>query len=253
MQPFTFDGRSYFISGMRETVQEEFRYLRIPVDAELAVDGFMHLRQTLRDPVQQQAIAKKVGELTTSGDKQLQAQFEQSLVQLMRAFSEGGFTRLSQFIDQAIPEENRARAAEAYLKMLNTAAFEAYNISLAERGKALVEGNADTQAFLQDALIAMNDLFFYGTPYYFQLSDFEHREASGLQLTKSPGQKWVYLGSALLVLGIFAMFYIRERRIWLLLKSDAQEALFAMSSNRKNLDFDKEFEKTKNQLAQLLS
>lgn len=253
MQPFTFDERNYFISGMRESVQEEFRYLRVPADADLSVDGFMHLRQTLRNPDHQQSIAKKVSALTSTGDQQLQVQFEQSLVQLMRAFSEGGFTRLSQFIEQAIPEESRAKAAEAYIKMLNTAAFEAYNISLAERGKAPVEGDADTQAFLHDALIAMNDVFFYGTPYYFQLNDFEHREASGLQLTKSPGQKWVYLGSSLLVLGIFAMFYIRERRIWLLLKPSDEEVVMAMSSNRKNLDFDKEFEKTKHQLTQLLS
>jgi len=253
MQPFMFDGRSYFISGMRETVQEEFRYLRMPADADSSLEGFMYLRQAMRDPSQQAVIAKRVASLTGSGDPALQEQFEQSLVQLLSAFSQGGFSRLSQFIEQAIPEESRAKAAEAYLKMLNAAAFEAYNISLSARGKALAEANVETQAFLQDSLVAMNDLFFYGTPYYFQLNDFQHREASGLQLTKSPGQKWVYLGSSLLVLGIFAMFYIRERRLWLLLKPNAQEALFAMSSNRKNLDFDKEFEKTKNQLVQLLS
>ena len=92
-----------------------------------------------------------------------------------------------------------------------------------------------------------------------QLIDFKHVEASGLQLTKSPGQKWVYLGSVLLVIGIFAMFYIRERRIWLLVKKvgdksgdKPSEVLFAMSSNRKNLDFEQEFERTKSQLSQLL-
>lgn len=124
---------------------------------------------------------------------------------------------------------------------------------LAEQGKPLVTLNPQTVAFLQDTLGAMNDLYFYGTPYYFQLDDFEHKEASGLQLTKSPGQKWVYLGSVLLVLGIFAMFYIRERRIWLLLKANTQEVLLAMSSNRKNLDFDQEFNRTKQHLAQVLS
>jgi cytochrome c biogenesis protein len=84
------------------------------------------------------------------------------------------------------------------------------------------------------------------------LSDFVHKEASGFQLTKSPGQKWVYLGSALLVLGIFSMFYIRERRIWLLVKTN-QEVLIGFASNRKNLDFEQEFIRTKNQLGQVLS
>jgi len=253
MQPFQFDGRRYFVSGMRETVQEDFRYLRIPADADFSTDGFMHLRQVMRDPAQQQQIAKKVSQLTVTTDARLQAQFETSLVQLLSTFAEGGFTRLSQIIEQSVPEKERPKAAETYVKMLNTAAFEAYNMSLKARGKPAVTADASIQAFLQDSLNAMNDLFFYGTPYYFQLSDFEHREASGLQLTKSPGQKWVYLGSALLVLGIFAMFYIRERRIWLLLKPNTNEVLFAMSSNRKNMDFEKEFASTKNHLTQLLS
>lgn len=253
MQPFQFDGRRYFLSGMRETVQEDFKYLRIPADEDFSVEGFMHLRQALRDPSRHVQIAKRVSALTVTQDKALQAQFEQSLVQLLATFADGGFTRLSQIIEKAVPEKDRQKAAETYIKMLNTAAFEAYNLSLKARGKPAVEANANTQAFLQDSLNAMNDLFFYGTPYYFQLSNFEHREASGLQLTKSPGQKWVYLGSALLVLGIFAMFYIRERRVWLLLKANANETLLAMSSNRKNLDFDKEFEQTKNHLTQLLS
>jgi cytochrome c biogenesis protein len=51
----------------------------------------------------------------------------------------------------------------------------------------------------------------------------------------------VYLGSLLLVLGVFAMFYIRERRIWLLIKPAAHRVLFAMSANRKTLEFEKEF------------
>jgi cytochrome c biogenesis protein len=85
------------------------------------------------------------------------------------------------------------------------------------------------------------------------LQDFVHKEASGLQLTKSPGQKWVYLGSTLLVLGIFSMFYIRERRVWILLKADSQQVLLAMSSNRKNLDFEQDFDRIRNQLTQVLS
>ena len=80
--------------------------------------------------------------------------------------------------------------------------------------------------------------------------------SSGLQLTRSPGKNIVYTGSALLVIGIFVMFYIRERRIWLLVKADAPgqpgEVLFAMSSNRKTMDFENEFIRHKQNLAELL-
>jgi len=69
-------------------------------------------------------------------------------------------------------------------------------------------------------------------------------------LTRSPGKILVYAGSALLVLGLFAMFYIRERRIWLLVQPG--EVLFAMSSNRKTLDFENEFDRHKKNLAGLM-
>jgi cytochrome c biogenesis protein len=43
-------------------------------------------------------------------------------------------------------------------------------------------------------------------------------------------------------MGIFAMMYIRERRVWLLFKADAKQVLLAMSANRKNHDFDQDYE-----------
>ena len=59
----------------------------------------------------------------------------------------------------------------------------------------------------------------------------------------------------MLVLGIFAMIYIRERRIWLLVKNGngkGARVLFAMSANRKNRDMDLEFARYRDQLQQLL-
>jgi len=142
--------------------------------------------------------------------------------------------------------------ARTYIKMVSVAAFEAYNMSLEANNKPLLPSNGDTESLLRDSLNAFSDIFFFGTPYYLQLEQFEHKEASGLQLTKSPGQKWVYLGSVLLVLGIFSMMYIRERRIWLSLRPGKQQVHFAMASNRKNLDFEKEFNLYREQLRSLI-
>jgi cytochrome c biogenesis protein len=124
-------------------------------------------------------------------------------------------------------------------------------MSLERAGKKPATLDGSTQDFLLESLTAMNDLFFYGTPFYLQIAEYEHREASGLQLTKSPGKNLVYSGSALLVLGIFTMLYIRERRIWLLVKPD-NSVLFAMSANRKNRDLDIEFTRYRDQLQRLL-
>jgi cytochrome c biogenesis protein len=54
------------------------------------------------------------------------------------------------------------------------------------------------------------------------------------------------------VLGIFAMIYIRERRIWFLIKPQQKAVLFAMSANRKNRDFEIEFNRYQSQLTKLL-
>jgi cytochrome c biogenesis protein len=37
-------------------------------------------------------------------------------------------------------------------------------------------------------------------------------QASVFQVARAPGKKLVYLGAVLLIIGVFAMLYIRERR-----------------------------------------
>ena len=80
-----------------------------------------------------------------------------------------------------------------------------------------------------------------------QLDSFKQVQASVFQLTRAPGKKVVYLGSLLLVLGIFSMFYVRERRLWFWLKDTEHgtNVVMAMSSARKTLDFEKEFVQTR--------
>jgi cytochrome c biogenesis protein len=95
------------------------------------------------------------------------------------------------------------------------------------------------------------DAFFYGAPVYLQLKGFDEVKASVFQVTRSPGKNVVYLGCLLLVLGVFSMIYIRERRLWIWIRPDAQggtHALMAMSTQRRSLDFDKEFEQLKGRL-----
>ncbi len=259
MQPMQIDGRHYFISGMRETVQDDFHYLRIPVDEDLSINGFMNFRATMMDASKYpeiahrlalSAIAKNKG--VDNRDTAVKKQFEDSVVQLMGTFAHGGYNEVAQVIEKNVPEKEREVAAKTYIKMINLAALEAYNLSLEANKKSTLVNNAETETLIRDSLNGFSDMFFYGTPYYLQLEKFDLKEASGLQLTKSPGEKWVYLGSALLVLGIFSMMYIRERRIWLLLKPASNQVLFAMSSNRKNLDFEQEFSLYREQLKSLL-
>ena len=85
-----------------------------------------------------------------------------------------------------------------------------------------------------------------------QLEEFSEVKASVLQLTRSPGKGIVYLGCLLLVAGVFAMFYIRERRMWVWVRDtdEGAHALMAMSTQRKTLDFEREFDDLKVKLPQ---
>ena len=57
--------------------------------------------------------------------------------------------------------------------------------------------------------------------------------------------------SLLLILGVFAMLYIRERRLWVWLApagADGSRATMALSSNRKMMDTDREFDHLRQKL-----
>jgi cytochrome c biogenesis protein len=259
MQPLRLNGQSYFVSGMRSTQQEDFKYLRIPADEDNTLQSFMNLRAVMFDESVYADIAQRLsaGAITSAtADEALLRKFENSVVQLLKAFAAGGYSRIAELIETSVPETEREKAAQTYIKIINGAAFEAYEISRNRAGKPPAEENEETLVFLQDSLNAMSDMFFYGAPFYLELTQFEHKQSSGLQLTRSPGKNLVYAGSILLVLGIFAMIYIRERRIWLLVKpADAESGvrvLFAMSANRKNRDLDQEFARYQEQLQRLL-
>ena len=98
------------------------------------------------------------------------------------------------------------------------------------------------------AVLALSDAQYYPAPLLFQLADFKHVQASVFQVARAPGKKVVYLGCILLILGVFSMLYVRERRLWIWIESDGaagSKLTTALSSNRRTLDTDREFEQLK--------
>jgi cytochrome c biogenesis protein len=91
----------------------------------------------------------------------------------------------------------------------------------------------------------VEDAQFYPAPLLFQLADFKQVQASVFQVARAPGKNIVYLGAVLLIVGVFAMLYIRERRLWVWIEADGaggSRLTAALSSNRRTLDTDLEFE-----------
>jgi cytochrome c biogenesis protein len=259
MQPVTLDGAEVFLAGMRGSPSEPFSYLRIPSDDAHTVKEWMRLRAALADPaLRAQAAVRYVARAlpaTAGEDAGLQKQLEQSATKSMTIFAgdgqQGGFMAITGFL-QKLPQGEQERAAGIFMKLLNGTMWELWQLARERDQLPPVASDEAHARFLQLSINALSDSVFYGAPVYFQLDDYKEIKASVFQVTRSPGKKVVYLGCLFLVLGVFSMFYIRERRLWLWLRdTDAgAHALMAMSTQRKTLDFEHEFEALKTKLPQ---
>ena len=252
MLPVLLDRRYILLSGMREKPDEAFRYLRLPIDKEGSLTDFMRLRAALNDTdLRIKAGALLAERMMAQGmNESLRKNLAESGRRALETFGTQGFQAVAAFIEKGVPEAEREKAADVFVRLLNGAAFEAWQLARLRDGLPRRDMDATSGRFVQDALNAISDSFFYGAPVYLQLNGYDEVKASVFQLTRSPGKNIVYLGSLLLVLGVFAMLYIRERRAWALVKPDGR-VLFAMSALRRGIDDDREFERLSGALGAL--
>ncbi|MDP2057524.1 MAG: cytochrome c biogenesis protein ResB, partial [Thiobacillus sp.] len=230
MLPLELDGRWYLMSGVRESPNEAFRYLRMPLDAGGNIDSFMRLRGALLNAELRPEIAARFARQAlpqNAWGTEIEDKLKFSATQVLALFAEGGFQSLGRFIEEKVPTAEGEKAAGTYLRILELAAFEALQIANRQDGLPAPKGDDATGWLVRDTLNSMSDMFVYGAPIYLQLTQYDEVKASGLQLTRSPGKMVVYFGSFLLTLGVFFMLFVRERRVWLCIKPG--HALLAMS------------------------
>jgi cytochrome c biogenesis protein len=230
------------MSGVRESPNEAFRYMRMPLDAEGNIDSFMRLRGALLNAELRPEIAARFARQAlpqNAWGTEIEDKLKFSATQMLTLFAEGGFQSLGRFIEEKIPVKERDKAASTYLRIIELAAFEALQVAHRVEGLPPPKADEATGWLVRDSLNSLSDMFVYGAPIYLQLMQYDEVKASGLQLTRSPGQNVVYFGSLLLTLGVFFMLYVRERRVWLRIKPGS--ALLAMASAKQTIDFEKEF------------
>lgn len=260
----TGDGQPMYLLGVRETPAEPFRYLRVPVDAEGGMDGFLRMRLALADPQMRELAVRRYAAAAVDGARpELAAQLAQSAGRALALFAgaidepaaaggrpRGGLQAISDFMEANVPEDERNRASEVLVRILNGALFELAQITRERAGLAPLPQNGATQAFMTQAVLSLSDAQAYPVPLAFELRDFKQVQASVFQVARAPGKNVVYLGCALLIIGVFAMLYVRERRVWVwLAPQDAgARATMALSTNRKTLDADREFAQLTTQL-----
>ena len=156
---------------------------------------------------------------------------------------ESGYLAIARFVGR-LPEADREKAADIFMKILNGSLWELWQVAREKEGLHAVAADEKHGRFLQLSTNALADAFFYDAPVFLQLQGFDEVKASVFQVTRAPGKNVVYLGCLFLVIGIFAMLYIRERRLWIWVRPQADgsaQALMAMSTQRRTMDFVKEF------------
>ncbi|GAB2182600.1 cytochrome c biogenesis protein ResB [Denitratisoma sp. agr-D3] len=254
MLPIVQDGRPFFIAGIREGAMENFRYLRLPaMDGKL--DDWLLLRAALTDPSLRGAIARRFTAMALRGEaisETMRSKLSDTAENTLSLFAQGGYEAIDQFIRGQIPQAEQQKAAEVFIKVLQGAAWEAWQLAREKQKLKPLVMSPERAAFVTDGLNAISDSFHYNAPFLLTLKDFQQVQASVIQATRSPGRNVVYLGCALLVAGVCFMLYVRERRLFVLIKKDG-DALLAMSSNRKTLELDDAFTRHSQALGEVLA
>lgn len=252
MLPVTRNGRDFYLSGVRSSPADEFGYLYLPLDEQGGLTGFSHFLQRLHDEKIVDVIAREMTSSTlnsvANSDEKLAQSLHDTLMTLVEMFVAGGFSNVTVFIETTLPEAERATLGPAYLSMLREILARVYVNGL---NLSAQESPSESQLlFLQDAVDAIGSLPRYGSPVYFELTDYEHVEASGLQIAQSPGKPIVYFGCTMLILGVFLLFYLPQRRFWALVKANGSQTaiLLAGMSNRNPREFDGYFEQISDEL-----
>ena len=203
----------------------------------------MFFKSLLNNPQKvSDAINKGLNESAFATNEKKEA-FKSGTQNIINAFIKGGYSNLVDTMGLNIPEQatsiDKEKAVKTYINIIYLVGQELIKNYQDNNQDKIIFPTNNSPRFIQDALTAYSDSFFYGVPLYLELKDFKHVQASGLQLTKSPGQIWVYLGSILLVMGIFCMIYIQEIRLWIFIKNGSKSLIVSLATNRDRMDFDR--------------
>jgi cytochrome c biogenesis protein len=254
MMPMMLDDSLVFLAGVRSSSAEPYRYVRIPADANRSVEEFMRLRAALAQPQLVELAAQRFAERNAGGSMTADT-LKQAAVGALTTFARSGLNGLI----ERVPEAEREKVIEFAVPMIQITLTELRDIMRVQHGLPAINhvglDGQEAAQWLQMALLALANLADYPAPVFLALDSFDHVQASVFQVASSPGKNTVYLGCLFLIIGVFSMFYIRDRRIWVWIKpqEEGSQLLAAMTSQRRTLDFNHEFERFKQAFSHLSS
>ena len=227
MLPADIDGDAFFIAGVRNRPTESFRYLHIPADSQRSPGTFLRLHRILqqREQVERlagEAVVRVLAEEASAPEPE--APVRPALVRLgellVRDLMQDGARAARTGLEQRLavtdlPEEQQSLWQALAWDVLTETVERAYRQSVAQGGGDVPdELPPASQRFLDHSLETLPAIERYGAPVYLQLTDFQQRQATGLEVARTPGKPIVYTGFGLLTAGVVLMFYVNHRRVW---------------------------------------
>lgn len=245
--------------GVRDTPDQPFRYWRIPSDDKGGIEGFLRLNQAVQSTATTQAaIQRYLVKASDPAKPEMRAALQTSAERVMLLFAKDGLQGIADFLEKNVPEDQRVKTSEVLIRILNGVLYE---LAQAPTTEGIAASLNDKPDWLNLAVLALSDAKAYPAPMIFQLKDFTQVQASVFQVTKAPGQTIVYTGAILLIIGVFFMLFVRERRVWVWVQPNTDKACEAAASahismayatNRKTMQSDQEFERIKEQLREVI-
>src|SRR5690625_1817855 len=258
MQPVAFEDGLVFLAGVRDPSSGVFRYLRIPADENRSMQDFVDLRAAIETPSMVEQASIRIAQMNAQSVDQMSV-IARAAQGALRSYYQGGFDA----IVKNAPAEKHEQVLAFAVPLVQMMLTELHDMSREAKGLPPIgiEQLDHAEQWMHHAFVALGNLSAYPAPFLITLDQFEYIPASVFQITRSPGQAVVYLGSALLIIGVFTMFYIRNRQIWVWIQeqsaSDNQgqptdtgsHLMAAMTARRRNIDFEQEFQRFKDSIA----
>ncbi len=135
----------------------------------------------------------------------------------------GGLQAMADFMEANVPEAERvARPPRCWCASSTARCSSWLQLSREQAGLQPLAPSEKTQAFMTQAVLSLSRRAFYPAPMAVAAEGLHSRCRPACSRWRArPGKNLVYLGCALLILGVFAMLYVRERRLWIWLQSHA--------------------------------
>lgn len=132
-----------------------------------------------------------------------------------------------------LKELGKGKSEDANLEAFKKALHEVFGDDLPE----------DFEAIAMRAVNAVNMLSRIPWPMLPILADHKKHYYTGLQVAQDPGMNVVWLGSAILVIGLCFMFYMPHRKIWLVVAADSGRTKISLAgmTGHNKLAFEREF------------